>query len=251
MEGGIKPKHIIAGIIWNFLMFLVLAKMSYYKPAPVFSMAGPVGVTYLSRGVNFSPPPDKQAVEEMPEPLEDVPEAITIPESILMTDVAPEENSPELPVLEPPKLRHKVQVKRQIVHAKVAVRKQRSRAVSSAMGNGSNRGASTSGSGGRGSGGSALGLAEVDEPPRILHKVEPPYPLRARRLQIEGQVVVQFVVNKQGSVQNLKVLSANPKGFFEKSVLNSLKKWTFRPGKYRGRPVDTVVILPVKFRLKD
>ena len=93
-------------------------------------------------------------------------------------------------------------------------------------------------------------IAQVDEPPVPVFKRKPLYPLRARRLGVEGKVTIQFIVERDGSVSDLRILSAKPKGYFEKSVIHAVRRWRFIPGKVRGHSVRTVVVVPIKFKLR-
>ncbi|MGB4959074.1 MAG: energy transducer TonB [Saprospiraceae bacterium] len=80
------------------------------------------------------------------------------------------------------------------------------------------------------------------------------YPAIARENGVEGQVVLQFVVDKDGSITDVKIardIGAGCGTAAEAVVLdmnNMGKKWT--PGKQRGRPVRVLYTLPVKFKLE-
>ncbi len=58
---------------------------------------------------------------------------------------------------------------------------------------------------------------------------QPVYPPEARRSRTSGQVVVSFTVNADGSVGDLNVVSARPRGVFERNVQNAVRKWRFQP----------------------
>ena len=75
------------------------------------------------------------------------------------------------------------------------------------------------------------------------------YPLAAERQKIEGRVVVQFIVERDGSVSGLKVTApAHPYLNREAMrVLRTMPKWT--PGVQNDRPCRTRVSIPVVFRL--
>jgi protein TonB len=94
-----------------------------------------------------------------------------------------------------------------------------------------------------------MGVGEVDQAPVALSKVEPAYPPIARRQNREGKVVVRFLVDAKGRVQKPSIVEANPKGFFERSVLEAIGKWRFKPGQYRGRAVSTWIVVPIYFKL--
>ncbi|BDS14877.1 energy transducer TonB [Aureispira anguillae] len=79
------------------------------------------------------------------------------------------------------------------------------------------------------------------------------YPTMARENGIEGIVVISFVINKDGSVVDIKI-AREPGGGLGKEAARIVKlmnkmptKWT--PGKQRGKPVRVRYNLPVKFRL--
>ena len=75
------------------------------------------------------------------------------------------------------------------------------------------------------------------------------YPNQARRMGIEGRVFVQFVVDKDGTLTEIKAVKGIGAGCDEEAVrvLKSAPKW--KPGKQRGRPVKVRMILPITFKL--
>lgn len=75
------------------------------------------------------------------------------------------------------------------------------------------------------------------------------YPAIAKENGIEGRVIVQFVVGKNGQVKNAKILRDIGGGCGNEAlrVVNSMPNWI--PGKQRGRPVDVQYTLPVGFEL--
>ena len=77
------------------------------------------------------------------------------------------------------------------------------------------------------------------------------YPKEAQDKGIQGRVVVQFVVNKDGSITDAKVVkSVDPLLDAESlRVVNAMPNWT--PGKDKGEPVRTRFTLPVSFRLAN
>ena len=75
------------------------------------------------------------------------------------------------------------------------------------------------------------------------------YPTQARRMGVEGSVIVVFVVNTDGSIQDVEVLRGIGGGCDEEAVrvVKGAPKW--EPGKQRGRPVRTRMRLPIRFKL--
>jgi len=89
----------------------------------------------------------------------------------------------------------------------------------------------------------------LDEPPRAILRSDPPYPYRARQRGIEGDVQLRLLVRADGSVDQVSIVSAEPAGVFEQTVLQTAPRWTFSPGKIDGRPVDSWVVTTVHFQL--
>ena len=75
------------------------------------------------------------------------------------------------------------------------------------------------------------------------------YPNQARRMGIEGKVFVQFIVDRDGSLNDIKVLKGIGAGCDEEAVrvLKKHPKWS--PGKQRGRPVKVRMVIPIFFKL--
>jgi protein TonB len=75
------------------------------------------------------------------------------------------------------------------------------------------------------------------------------YPEQARRMGIEGRVFVEFVVDKDGSITEVKAIKGIGGGCDEEAVrvVQNAPKWT--PGKQRGRPVKVRMVVPILFRM--
>ena len=75
------------------------------------------------------------------------------------------------------------------------------------------------------------------------------YPPQARRMGIDGKVFVEFVINKDGSISDVKAVKGIGAGCDEEAVrvVQSAPAWT--PGKQRGKPVKQRMVLPITFKL--
>ena len=75
------------------------------------------------------------------------------------------------------------------------------------------------------------------------------YPKKAKDNNIEGRVFVNFVVEKDGSINEVKVLRGIGGGCDEEAVrvINSMPKW--KPGKQEGKPVRVYYTIPIFFKL--
>lgn len=76
------------------------------------------------------------------------------------------------------------------------------------------------------------------------------YPREARRLNVEGTALIKFVVDKDGSLIDIKVLSGVCQAIQERSLelIQQMPKW--RPGYQDGKPVKVQYTLPIVYRLK-
>ncbi|MFD2037647.1 energy transducer TonB [Belliella marina] len=75
------------------------------------------------------------------------------------------------------------------------------------------------------------------------------YPTQARRMGIEGTVTLVFVVNTDGSLQDIEILRGLDGGCNEEAirVIKNAPKW--EPGKQRGKPVRARMRMPIRFKL--
>ena len=75
------------------------------------------------------------------------------------------------------------------------------------------------------------------------------YPELAKEKGIEGRVFVSFIIEKDGSISNVKLLRGIGGGCDEASVemVKNMPKW--KPAKQRGKPVRCQFNLPIKFEL--
>ena len=75
------------------------------------------------------------------------------------------------------------------------------------------------------------------------------YPAQARRMGVEGKVFVEFVIERDGSITDVKAIKGIGAGCDEEAVrvLQSAPKW--KAGKQRGKPVRQRMVLPIAFKL--
>ncbi|WP_259253912.1 energy transducer TonB [Salinibacter ruber] len=81
----------------------------------------------------------------------------------------------------------------------------------------------------------------------LQESVEERYPESAKDSGIEGRVIVQFVVDKQGNVQDPRVTRSVHKQLDE-AAIEAVREQKFKPGRQRGEPVNVQMSLPVTFR---
>jgi periplasmic protein TonB len=75
------------------------------------------------------------------------------------------------------------------------------------------------------------------------------YPAQAKRMGVEGRVFVEFVVNRDGSIVDVKAIKGIGAGCDEEAVriVQSAPAW--KPGKQRGKPVRQKMVIPIIFKL--
>lgn len=93
-------------------------------------------------------------------------------------------------------------------------------------------------------------IGDLDQPPRPLARLSPIYPPRARMRRIEGDVLLEFVVDPDGTVRNVEVISSRPADTFTDAALRAVRRWKFSPGTKDGRAVTTRVRQKVSFTLQ-
>ena len=81
----------------------------------------------------------------------------------------------------------------------------------------------------------------------LIHQVTPQYPSQARQARIQGTVVLQVVIGKDGSVQNLHVISGHP--MLNQAAMDAVKKWRYKPYRLNGEPVEADTQINVNFNL--
>jgi protein TonB len=116
-------------------------------------------------------------------------------------------------------------------------------------GTGSGRGAGLGDGVGGGTGGGVYRAGSGVEPPRVIREVKADYPDEARRRAIQGEVVVEVVVRRDGSVGEARIIRRLSAALDERA-LRAVRQWRFEPGKYHGSPVDVAVEVVVEFRLR-
>ncbi len=85
--------------------------------------------------------------------------------------------------------------------------------------------------------------------PEVLFQPLPPYTDEARAARVEGIILIQAIVRKDGTVDSFKVLRGLGYGMDESAINTIAKEWRFRPGTFNGEPVDIQVNIAVSFRL--
>lgn len=89
---------------------------------------------------------------------------------------------------------------------------------------------------------------DVQAPVKV-NAPQPQYTEIARKARIQGVVIVQAIIDKEGSVQNVKVLKGLPMGL-DQAAVEAIKSWKFKPATLNGKPVTVYYNLTVNFTLQ-
>jgi protein TonB len=85
-----------------------------------------------------------------------------------------------------------------------------------------------------------------------LVRINPDYPRRAMSRGIEGWVQFEFTITPAGTVSDVKVVDADPKGIFEDAATKAILRWKYNPKVEEGRAVERRgVRVVLRFDLED
>jgi protein TonB len=102
---------------------------------------------------------------------------------------------------------------------------------------------------GGGTGGGPYRPGSGVDPPKLLREVRASYTDEARRANLNGEVVLEIVVRRDGSVGDVRILQRLGSGLDERAV-QAVRQWRFAPARLKGTPVDVVVEVAVEFKLR-
>jgi protein TonB len=81
----------------------------------------------------------------------------------------------------------------------------------------------------------------------LIKKIQPSYPPLARQARIQGQVLLQAEISKDGTIQNLRLISGHP--MLAPSAIEAVKQWRYKPYFLNGEPVEVETQITVIFSL--
>jgi protein TonB len=83
--------------------------------------------------------------------------------------------------------------------------------------------------------------------PALAHRVNPAYPPMAQSAQIEGVVVLEATVDKQGGVRAVRVVRGNP--LLDPAAIAAVKQWRYEPLTLNGEPMEFILTVTVNFSI--
>ena len=87
----------------------------------------------------------------------------------------------------------------------------------------------------------------VEELPEAITKVTPQYPDIAREASVDGTVMVQALVGRDGRVKDTRVVKSIP--MLDAAAVAAVRQWVFKPALSNNKPVAVWVAVPMKFSL--
>jgi protein TonB len=81
----------------------------------------------------------------------------------------------------------------------------------------------------------------------LIRKVQPAYPALARSARVQGIVVLQAMISKQGTIENLRILTGHP--MLAPAAVEAVRQWRYRPYILNGEPVEVETQITVNFAL--
>ena len=81
----------------------------------------------------------------------------------------------------------------------------------------------------------------------LIHRVQPMYPPLARQARIQGTVVLQAEISKDGTIENLRLISGHP--MLAPSAIEAVRQWRYKPYFLNGEPVEVETQITVNFTL--
>jgi protein TonB len=81
----------------------------------------------------------------------------------------------------------------------------------------------------------------------LIRDVTPTYPAEAGRERIEGTVILQAVIGKDGTVQDVQVVSGLP--LLAQAAIDAVKQWRYKPYLLNGEPVEVDSRITINFTM--
>jgi protein TonB len=94
-------------------------------------------------------------------------------------------------------------------------------------------------------------VTEPDYMASYLNNPPPPYPLAARRMGLQGKVVLDVEVLAEGVSGQVNVRQSSGHDMLDNSALHTVKSWRFIPARQAGRAITKWFKVPIQFSLKD
>jgi len=82
----------------------------------------------------------------------------------------------------------------------------------------------------------------------LIYQVNPAYPPLARQTRVQGVVVLEAVISREGWIESLRVITGHP--LLNQAALDAVKQWKYQPTMLNGEPVEVITTVTVTFSLR-
>jgi len=82
---------------------------------------------------------------------------------------------------------------------------------------------------------------------RLTQRIEPQYPAQAQEPQIQGPIVLQALISKEGDIRELKLISGDSQ--LAATAMEAVKQWHYRPYLVNGQPVEVQTEITINFTI--
>jgi TonB family protein len=91
---------------------------------------------------------------------------------------------------------------------------------------------------------------DAKQPPSFVGNAPPHYPDTARRQGWEGEVLLRLFIAADGAVQRVEIARSSGYEVLDGAAVTAVRRWRGSPAMQSGRPIETVELLPVRFKLR-
>lgn len=114
---------------------------------------------------------------------------------------------------------------------------------------GSGRGPGVGPGSGGGTGGGVYRPGNGISPPILLREAKPTYTAEALRMRIQGSVLLELIVQRDGTPRDVRVIRGIDPFGLDREAVFAAEQWRFGPGRLNGEPVDVLVTIVMDFRI--
>lgn len=90
---------------------------------------------------------------------------------------------------------------------------------------------------------------DLEKKPTAISQPQPRYPLKAKRMGLEGFAQAEFILDQNGKVESV-IIKDSSDAIFEAPTIEGIKNWVFTPGEKDGQKVRTRVLIRIPYTLR-